>query len=400
MVDHNLGGIVIAATLRFHYQNLARELIDEGHLHKWITALPSSKIPFEYHRFVCSRPLSLALTLLSTRLPTSSLRSHLVYFGNLVFDLECLFLIFSLKPKVLIGLSHNISISGRLSQKLGSLYISDVPIAHPRTSNAIMASEFRRRGCEFAPISSAQVAMEEAAFAFADHLVCPSSFVRTSLEDNSVPSSKITVLPYGSSSPLSLMGRDCQSISPMRQLPLVDDSFHILFVGQVSLRKGVPYLLDAFRLFSHPKKKLTLAGAIQPEMKHLLRNAGDLDKVSIEGVCNREKLDHLFRSATIFVLPSLLEGLALVVGEAISYGLPVVFTYETGASDLLQDGVDGVMVKSRSVLSLLNAFEKLAADNRFTNSLGAAALIKSLSLGGWNSYGSSWRKLLDLLTSA
>jgi glycosyltransferase involved in cell wall biosynthesis len=104
------------------------------------------------------------------------------------------------------------------------------------------------------------------------------------------------------------------------------------------------------------------------------------------------------RASHALVLPSVEEGLALVQGQAMACGCPVIATVATGAEDLFTDGVQGFIVPDRDVAALADRMQQLADDPALQRSMSAAALERVKRLGGWDHYGDLWDTLLHTLT--
>ena len=132
-----------------------------------------------------------------------------------------------------------------------------------------------------------------------------------------------------------------------RQRP-VDDVFRIVFVRQITQRKGISYLVEAFKRASIPKSELVLLG----------RPIGSVDPwAQIPGVKHvplmpRSQLPAVYANADVYVLPSLVEGFGLTGLEAMASGLPVVLSEHTFGSDVITDGVDGYVVPIRDPESI------------------------------------------------
>ena len=97
------------------------------------------------------------------------------------------------------------------------------------------------------------------------------------------------------------------------------------------------------------------------------------------------------------VLPSLEEGLALVMAEAMACGCPVIASANSGALNLFSDGVEGRIVPARSTSALLDAMEALAQDRVAARAMRDRARKRIESLGGYDRYGEQWAALLDEL---
>jgi glycosyltransferase involved in cell wall biosynthesis len=176
-----------------------------------------------------------------------------------------------------------------------------------------------------------------------------------------------------------------------------DDRFDVLFAGQVSLRKGIPYLLQAFSMLRHARKRLTVVGAVQNDIRGLLGRL-PTDDVVFAGVLPQTELAIRMSQSHVLALPSVEEGLALVQGQAMACGCPVIGTTATGAEDLFTDGREGFIVPERDSAALARRLLQLADDTALRASMSAAALERVKALGGWDTYGEHWDSLLHRLT--
>src|SRR5208282_3303117 len=111
---------------------------------------------------------------------------------------------------------------------------------------------------------------------------------------------------------------------PNRPLTLIN-------TGSLSLRKGTPYLLEAFRLVRKkiPSARLLLMRIVQDDIKHVLPRYADLP-IEWSPVLPQTQLVERLHSADIFILPSLEEGLVRTACEAMACGLPAILTPNTG----------------------------------------------------------------------
>ncbi len=100
----------------------------------------------------------------------------------------------------------------------------------------------------------------------------------------------------------------------------------------------------------------------------------------------------------VLALASVEEGLALVQGQAMACGCPVIATTATGAEDLFTDGVEGFIVPDRDSATFALRLQQLADDAALRERMAAAALTRVRSLGGWDHYGEQWDRLLHRLT--
>jgi glycosyltransferase involved in cell wall biosynthesis len=90
-------------------------------------------------------------------------------------------------------------------------------------------------------------------------------------------------------------------------------------------------------------------------------------------VASRDELREHYRRADVFVLPSLAEGMALVVLEAMAAGLPVVVTEESGYRGVVRHGLDGLVVPARSGQAIAGALDVLSESGELRQQMGLAA---------------------------
>ena len=287
-----------------------------------------------------------------------------------------------------IGISGAGLLTGQKVQRNGGKYVCDRGSTHQRFMDRVLRQEFARWGLPL-PVQPPHVTeREEACYAAADRITVPSSVARRSFLEMGVAPEKVAMIPYG-----VRLDHFRKLAEPAR------DTFEVLFAGQVSLRKGVPYLLKAFARVSHPRKHLTVAGAMQAHMKELLPRL-PTGQVTFAGAISQAKLVERMSRSHCLVLPSVEEGLALVQAQAMACECPVIATVATGAEDLFTDGVEGFIVGDRDVEALAQRMQQLAEDGELRARMAAAARVRVGSVGGWDEYGRRWDELLHELTGA
>jgi glycosyltransferase involved in cell wall biosynthesis len=255
-----------------------------------------------------------------------------------------------------------------------------------RYQDGILSEEFRRWGVEVWPSQPDKIERAEIEYAQADVITVPSEFVRRSFIEMGVPEDKLRKIPYG-----VRLERFQKTAKPPR------DSFDVLFAGTVSLRKGIPYLLEAFQRFRHSRKRLRIAGPVDLNMQSIFARF-DMTGVEVLGRQPQAKLAELMSSSHVMVLPSIEEGLALVQGQALACGCPLISSLHSGGEDLFTDGVEGFLVPIRSPEAILDRLSQLADDPDLRNRMSEAAQQRVKSLGGWKHYGQSFSTMLQELT--
>ncbi len=288
---------------------------------------------------------------------------------------------------VYIALSGSGVSSGRVAQARGARYICDRGSSHIRYQDEILAEEFARWGIPREPVDPYFIDREEQEYQQADAVTVPSGFAYRSFVQMGVPAEKLYRIPYG-----VRLDRFQPTGEPPR------DAFHVLFVGTVGLRKGIPDLLEAFRLLRHPNKKLRIVGPIAPEIRSIFARH-DMTRVELTGYLPQNELTQYMSTSHVMVLPSIEDGFGLVLGQAMACGCPLISSYHTGGEDLFADGVEGFLVPIRSPESIAERLQRLAEEPSMQQQMSAAALARVRHLGGWEQYGNAWAELLTKLTA-
>ena len=245
-----------------------------------------------------------------------------------------------------------------------------------------MRDEHARWGFPYRPIDPRIVAKEEREYVAADLITVPSGFAERSFVASGVPAEKLRRIPYG--------GRLDRFKPQGKPAP---GTFQVLFVGHISLRKGIPDLLEAFARLRHPAKTLRLIGSIDPVMAPLLAKL-PADRVEFLGNVPNAELARYYSESHVLVLPSIEEGLAMVMAEAMASGCPVIASTNTGAEDLFTDGREGYIVPIRSADAIGEALARIADDPELQAQLRQRAIERIKAIDGWNTYGAAWKALI------
>jgi glycosyltransferase involved in cell wall biosynthesis len=151
---------------------------------------------------------------------------------------------------------------------------------------------------------------------------------------------------------------------------------HLLFLGHLSARKGVPELL---RALSYPalisrKWRATLAGdGAVAEFRRLAVEFGIAERVDFPGWVDEGRVRGLFSEADVVVLPSHAEGLAMSVLEGLAHGLTVITTPVGAHSEVIDPEVSGLLVAPGDVDALAQALVRVIDDDQLRSRLGAGA---------------------------
>ena len=372
----------------FHHFELAHQLHRRGHLRKIFSTWPWARLKREGlpRELVSTFPLihTADYLLNRTRFYPAAVSSKMNRWNALGFDRWTNALIGP--TDAFIAISGAGLLTGRTVQGRGGKFICDRGSTHQRFQEQVLEAEYRRWGAPL-PLPKPHITLrEEALYSQADAITVPSTVAKRSFVAMGVAAEKVHVIPYG-----VRLDRFTRTVPPPQ------DSFEVLFAGQVSLRKGVPYLLEAFARLKHPRKRLTVIGSVQDDIRAFLKTA-PTEHVTFTGSTPQTELAQRMSRSHLLVLPSVEEGLALVQGQAMACGCPVLATVATGAEDLFTDGVEGFIVPDQDVDALAGRMQEVADDPAVQQRLSEAALRRVEHLGGWDTYGETWDKLLHTLT--
>jgi glycosyltransferase involved in cell wall biosynthesis len=257
--------------------------------------------------------------------------------------------------------------------KLGIKKILEQTIAPRMIEHSILSQEHERwPGWEDSPSSEAvaQFAQREAyEWDLSDMVLCPSEFVKSGLEQLGVPREKCRIVPYG----VPLADHDL-SMSNGDTAPL-----RVLFVGQVGLRKGIPYLLDAVRQFKDRELTCRIVGPIGIALRKL--HSYIPGNVQLVGSVPRSRIDEHFGWANVLCLPSLCEGSATVIYEALVRGLSVITTPNSGS--ILPATNNHLIVPIRDPEAIATALRQIAQRKENMDSTAIRQIKEQASIDGY-----------------
>jgi glycosyltransferase involved in cell wall biosynthesis len=258
-------------------------------------------------------------------------------------------------------------------RRFGALTVCDRGSSHIAGQVEIMREEHARFGVPYRPPDPRIIARELQEYAECDLVMVPSRFAWRSFADRGVAETKLRLSPYGVDLAMFRSGRRRDAV------------FRVLFVGAISLRKGVAYLLEAANSSGIPGLEVWLVGPIERAMRPILAKYEGIFRHF--GPIPRARLADYYSQASVLVLPSVEEGLALVQAQAMACGVPVIATANTGAEDLFTDGVEGFIVPIRDAAAIRSRLLRLYENPDERDRMASAALARAKSLGGWDQYG-------------
>jgi glycosyltransferase involved in cell wall biosynthesis len=186
---------------------------------------------------------------------------------------------------------------------------------------------------------------------------------------------KVLVLP---------LGVDPNAFAPRAQTATVaGERFKMVFVGSLAPPKGLQVLIAAVELLAQRGRAVELTivgeGPARAGLEALVQQKRLEKSVLMPGACNHDKVADYYRRSDAFVLASFAEGVPVVLMEAMAMELPCVSTRITGIPELIDDGVNGLLVPPASAVALADAVERLIADPALARRIGLAGREKVLT---------------------
>jgi glycosyltransferase involved in cell wall biosynthesis len=265
------------------------------------------------------------------------------------------------------------------SKKVGTRCIYDLPIGYWRSAREIQGEECERlpEWADTMPAlidSDEKVARKDHELKLAELIVTASQFTASTIKLAPSVTAPIVTVPYGCPPPRTTASNE-------GDIRKASDPLRIIFVGSLSQRKGLAYLLDAVEQMGNGVE-LTLIGRETGQCS--VRDKALKKHRWFPSISHGEVLKEMSRQ-DVLVFPSLFEGFGMVVTEALSQGVPVITTPHTCGPDILTEGQDGFVVPIRSVDAIIEKLELLRTDRERLQAMKEAALATSARLT-WELY--------------
>ena len=208
----------------------------------------------------------------------------------------------------------------------------------------------------------------------ADIVSIPSNFVCGTFTDKGFDRKKLFLNHYGT------------NLTEFVYAPKAHDTFRIVYVGALSIRKGIHYLLEAFKSLNLPSSELWLVGDLEAEAESFFIKYQS-DKIKHFKPVSQRNLNLLYNQCDVFAICSIEEGMAMVQAQAMACGLPIICTKNTGGGDLIDDGVSGFVLPIRNVNLLKEKLELFYEDRERIKYMGKMAKIAANNTLSWQNYG-------------
>ena len=273
----------------------------------------------------------------------------------------------------------------KTAKELGTFCSYELPIAHWKKMHKLLRQEAIKRPewsktLLIAEDSPEKLQRKDLEMDLADLVIVPSEFVRDSLPQNILNTKRIVVSPFGSPDCVSSAHVNKPYPSPVR----------FLFVGSMGQRKGLADGLDAFSRAKRSDIELIILGSPMCPMD-FYRN--QYSNFIYEKPRAHTEVLKLMKSCHVLILPSIVEGRALVQQEAMSQQMALLVTPNAGGEDLIIEDVTGRLVSPSCPDMLLDAIYKFADNPKRTYEMGIEALEYSRNYT-WEKYSSKITKAI------
>ncbi len=168
--------------------------------------------------------------------------------------------------------------------------------------------------------------------------------------------------------------------------------------SRVTERKGLDYLIEAVAMLAsrYPDIHLKVMGdgSARPALETLVREKGLQEKVTFLGRIPREETAPYYQEASLFVLPSLNEGMSNAMLEALACGLPIIATPTGGTAELVREGVNGIVIPERSAEALAKAIEMFLQNRELVMKYGSESRQRA-EAQSWNKVAKNFQSVLE-----
>jgi glycosyltransferase involved in cell wall biosynthesis len=381
--------ITISVLGRFHLFHLAKQLQDQNFLARLITSYPK----FEAAKYGIN-PAHVD-SLLIHEIHNRGWRK-ISRFTESLFNPQ--YMIFELFDRhasrhiknhcdIFAGLSGCSLYSLQRARQLGAKTVLERGSSHMLYQRTILEEEYARFGMKREVVHPRVAERELREYKEADFISIPSQFVKGTFLQHGIPEGKLIQIPYG------------VNLHHFYPIPKEDSTFRIIHCANLSLRKGVPYLLQAFSELKLKDAELWLIGDVMDEVRPFLSRFAS-GAIKLKGQFPENELYKYMSQGSVFCLASIEEGLAMVQPMAMACGLPVICTTNTGGADIIRDGRDGFIVPIRDVEALKEKILYFYENPEVCKAMGESARRRVQSGFTWIDHGNkmiaAYQKLLKI----
>ncbi len=258
---------------------------------------------------------------------------------------------------------------------------------HIEYQNDILKKEYELLNLKPKLISKYIIDKEKKEYDLADYIMVPTEYAKKTFLEKGFNNKKIIKNYYGV---------DLEQFKYEREHKDQNLKFRVIYTGTISVRKGVIYLLDAFNELDLKNSELILIGDIDDDINSKLAKFKKNKKIVFKKSMEQSELKKFYNISNVFVLNSIEDGFGMVILQAMACGLPVITTYNTGGSEIIEDEKDGYIIPIRSKEILKKKLLFLYNNPKRCFEMGMIAKNKVTSKYSWESYG---KRQIDIYLS-
>ncbi len=271
----------------------------------------------------------------------------------------------------------------RKAKKEGKTTIVERGSSHIQYQDKILQEEYAKFGIQF-KIDARTVEKELSEYQEADYISIPSTFVKNSFLEFNIPEHKLVQNTYGSSAHFKKVKHGFPK-----------NKFRVLYVGNLTIQKGLIYLFGALGKLKIPKNKLEVwfIGTVDNEMKETVEKHIQANWTFF-GHINFYELPKYISACDVAVQPSLQEGLSMVIPQMISCGVPVVASTNSGGEDVIEKDKTGFIVPIRNPGAIAEKLQLLYDNPQLLAEMKCHASESRTTELSWNKYGDRYSDFL------
>ena len=256
------------------------------------------------------------------------------------------------------GFGHR---SAKVARELGMITLCDHSIVHPATLQYMIhhKGELPDLKDEVELNNFWRHVLED--FQYADEILVNSEFVKKTFLSQGWDANLIHVAYLGIDTPFL---KHVKSI----EKDINNSELRLIFAGHFGDRKGADILIESLLELDHISWYLDIAGVISPYVKQKYGEFLNDKRVNVLGVLSRAELADHMQAADVFVFPSLAEGSARVIFEAMACGCYVITTPNSGS--IVESNTHGELVSPSDAVGLRKAIIKAASDREMIHEVG------------------------------
>ena len=289
------------------------------------------------------------------------------------------------ESRVYIGWSGMSLAAIRAAKKRKMITVLERGSTHIVEQNRILQEEYGKFGVDFS-VHPDVIIKELKEYEETDYIMVPSDFVMKTFLEKGFPEKKIITNPFGAAdffAPGAVIAG-----APKKK-------FTILYLGTLSIRKGLGYLFKALNMLSLSPDdyEVWFIGSIEDALKPQIEQHKK-ENWKFWGHINHYDLPGYLAQCDVGVQVSLEEGLSMVIPQMMASGIPVIITPNTGGENILRNEESGYVVPVRDPEAIVEKIQLLFNNGKKLGEMKAAARAAVSSGYTWNDYGNRYAAFL------